>query len=289
MSLTVFAPAKVNLLLHVGPPGADGFHPLVSLAAFADVGDRLGVVEGGAPGLTLGGRLAGDAPAGLDNLALRAVTDLAAALGRPQDLAIRLDKELPMAAGLGGGSADAAAALRLAARAWGVEPDDARLIAVAQALGSDVPMCLVSRPVWGEGRGEVLSAADWLPPLHAVLVNPGVASPTGPVYRAYDADPVPLDARPEPPTDRSFAGLIDWLGRQRNDLEPPAVRLAPAIETAVGAVRADPDVAMARMSGSGATVFGLCRDAGAAAAAANRLSRPGWWVRACVLGAPEGT
>ncbi|RZJ95725.1 MAG: 4-(cytidine 5'-diphospho)-2-C-methyl-D-erythritol kinase [Brevundimonas sp.] len=289
MSLTAFAPAKVNLLLHVGPPGADGFHPLVSLAAFADVGDRLSLIEGAAPGLTVGGRLAGDAPAGLDNLALRAVTDLAAALGRPQDLAIRLDKELPMAAGLGGGSADAAAALRLAARAWGVALDDPRLIAVAQVLGSDVPMCLVSRPVWGEGRGEVLSMADWLAPLHAVLVNPGVASPTGPVYRAYDADPRPLDPRPEPPEDRSFGAVIDWLHAQRNDLEPPAVRLAPAIEAAVAAVRADPDVALARMSGSGATVFGLCAGAEDASAAARRLARPGWWVRACVLGTPGGT
>ena len=289
MSLTAFAPAKVNLLLHVGPPGGDGFHPLVSLAAFADVGDRLSVVEGGAPGLTVGGRLAGDAPAGLDNLAQRAVVDLAAALGRPQDLAIRLDKELPMAAGLGGGSADAAAALRLAARAWGVPLEAPRLIAVAQALGSDVPMCLVSRPVWGEGRGEVLSMADWLAPLHAVLVNPGVASPTGPVYRAYDADPRPLDPRPAPPADRSFGAVIDWLHAQRNDLEPPAVRLAPAIEAAVAAVRADPDVALARMSGSGATVFGLCAGAEDASAAARRLARPGWWVRACVLGTPGGT
>lgn len=284
MSLTVFAPAKVNLLLHVGPPGDDGFHPLVSLAAFADVGDRLSVIEG-PPGLTVTGRLADSAPAGPDNLALRAVSDLATALGRPQDLAIRLEKELPMAAGLGGGSADAAAALRLAARAWGVALDDPRLIAVAEALGSDVPMCLVSRPVWGEGRGEVLSEADWLPPLHAVLVNPGVGSPTGPVYRAYDADPRRLDPRPEPPS----GDLIAWLGQQRNDLEPPAVTLAPAIGDAIAAVRADPDVAFARMSGSGATVFGLCGGAEAAKAAAGRLARPGWWVRACVLGAPGGT
>lgn len=284
MSLTAFAPAKVNLLLHVGPPGDDGFHPLVSLAAFADVGDRLSLIEG-APGLTVTGRLAEAAPAGTDNLALRAVTDLAAALGRPQDLAISLEKELPMAAGLGGGSADAAAALRLAARAWGVAPDDPRLIAVAEALGSDVPMCLVSRPVWGEGRGEALSAADWLPPLHAVLVNPGVASPTGPVYRAYDADPRPLDPRPKPPS----GDLIAWLSQQRNDLEPPAVKLAPAIGQAIAAVRADPDVAIARMSGSGATVFGLCAGAEAARAAADRLVRADWWVRACVLGAPSGT
>lgn len=284
MSLTVFAPAKVNLLLHVGPPGADGFHPLVSLAVFADVGDWLSLVEG-EPGLTVTGRLAGTAPAGADNLALRAVTDLAAALGRPQDLAITLEKELPMAAGLGGGSADAAAALRLAARVWGVALDDPRLTAVAEALGSDVPMCLVSRPVWGEGRGEVLTQADWLPPLHAVLVNPGAASPTGPVYRAYDADPRLLEARPAPP----LGDLVAWLGRQRNDLEPPAVRLAPAIGEAIEAVRGDPDVAFGRMSGSGATVFGLCADAEAASAAAARLAHRDWWVRACVLGAPGGT
>lgn len=282
MTVTAFAPAKVNLFLHVGPVDSDGYHPLGSLAAFADVGDRLTARR--QPGLSLAVR--GDFAEGLanegDNLVLRALRALGV-----DDLALTLDKGLPIAAGLGGGSADAGAALRLARALLDLPHDDAALEAVAATVGADGPMCLRARPAWAEGRGDVLTDEPRLPPLPCVLVNPGVPSPTGAVYRAYDAAPRTAD-RPAPPADWSVAGVIDWLAEQRNDLEAPAVALNPLIGETIRAVAAS-GVDLARMSGSGATVFGLCATPEAAHAAAARLSedRPDWWVRACTLGAPD--
>lgn len=279
---TAFAPAKVNLFLHVGPADGDGYHPLVSLTAFADVGDRLTARRGDALSLAV----AGDFAAGLategDNLVLRALRALGV-----DDMALTLDKGLPVAAGLGGGSADAGAALRLARALLDLPHDDAALETVAATVGADGPMCLRARPAWAEGRGDVLTDEPRLPPLPCVLVNPGVPSPTGVVYRAYDAAPRIAD-RPVPPADWSAPGVIAWLAEQRNDLEAPAVALNPVIGEAVRAVAAS-GVDLARMSGSGATVFGLCATPQAAAAAAARLSadRPDWWVRVCALGAPD--
>ena len=291
-----FAPAKVNLFLHVGAPGADGYHPLSSLMAFADVGDRLRL-EDGAPGsglrLALEGEfapeLAGDDPAG--NLVLRAVRALLVHVGVPEpDARLVLDKALPVAAGLGGGSSDAGAALRLTREAYARSLDDVALEALAAGLGADGPACLHARPLLGTGRGDVLRPAPGLPPLHAVLVNPRVACPTGPVYRAYDravadggAAPPPLPARWE-----TVDALLAALAGARNDLEAPAAALVPAVAEVIGALRARPEVALARLSGSGATAFGLCRSAAeaASAAAALRAARPGWWVRACRLGGP---
>jgi len=167
--------------------------------------------------------------------------------------------------------------------------DDAALGRVANVVGADGPMCLFPRTAWAEGRGDLLTPEPHLPPLHAVLVNPGVPSPTGAVYRAHDAGPVHSADRPALPVDWSVETVIDWLAAQRNDLQNPAIALEPAIGEALTAVAATPGVALARMSGSGATVFGLCFDADTAAMAADRLSawRPGWWVRACVLGGPS--
>lgn len=281
-ALTAFAPAKVNLFLHVGPVDGDGYHPLASLTAFADVGDRLTARR--RPGLSLAveGTFA-DALAGeRDNLILRALRALGA-----DGLALTLDKGLPIAAGLGGGSADAGAALRLARVLLDLPHDDAALEAVAATVGADGPMCLRARPAWAEGRGDVLTDEPRLPPLPCVLVNPGVPSPTGAVYRAYDAAPRTAD-RPPPPADWSVAAVIAWLAEQRNDLEAPAVALNPVIGDAIAAVAAS-GVDLARMSGSGATVFGLCATPAAAEQAAARLSvaHPDWWVRACTLGAPD--
>lgn len=289
MRLTALAPAKVNLFLHVGPVAGDGYHPLASLVAFADVGDAVTAEPEDRLSLTVSGPF-GSGLDGPDNLILTALRALgeAAGIGEP-GLRVALDKQLPIAAGLGGGSSDAGAALRLARQVLNMTVDDAGLGRVAAVIGADGPMCLFPQTAWAEGRGDVLTPEPRLPPLHAVLVNPGVASPTGAVYRAYDAGPARAADRPVPPVDWSVETVIDWLSARRNDLEAPAVALESVIGEALGAVASTPGVALARMSGSGATVFGLCFDANAAAMAAERLSawRPGWWVRACVLGGPS--
>jgi len=286
MRFTALAPAKVNLFLHVDPPAADGYHPLASLVAFADVGDGVTVEPSDRLSLSVTGPF-GAGLDGPDNLILKALRALgeAAGIGEP-GLKVTLDKRLPVAAGLGGGSSDAGAALRLAREALALSLDDAALARVAAVVGADGPMCLFPQTALAEGRGDLLTPEPRLPPLHGVLVNPGVPSPTGAVYRAYDAGSVAADDRSAPPADWSVETVIDWLAVQRNDLQAPAVALEPAIGEALTAVSATPGVALARMSGSGATVFGLCFDADAAAMAADRLAawRPVWWVRACVLG-----
>lgn len=289
MRLTVPAPAKVNLFLHVGAADADGYHPLASLVAFADVGDVVAVERGDRLSLTVTGPF-GAGLAGEDNLILRALRALgrAAGIGEPP-LAVTLDKRLPVAAGLGGGSSDAGAALKSAREALGLTLDDVALAAVAAEIGADGPMCLFARTAWAEGRGEALTFEPNLPSLPAVLINPGVPSPTGAVYRAYDAGPGATPDRPAAPANWSVETVIDWLAHQRNDLQAPAIGLEPVIGQTLDAVTAAPDVALARMSGSGATVFGLCRDSRTAQATAQALAaaHPDWWVRACLLGAPK--
>ena len=290
--LSALAPAKINLFLHVGLLDADGYHPLSSLVAFADVGDRVTVEPAEHLSLTVTGPFGAGLAAEPDNLILRALRALGQATGTGEpSLKVTLDKRLPIAAGLGGGSSDAGAALKLARQALALDLDDVELEAVAGVIGADGPMCLRMRTAWAEGRGDVLSDEPRLPPLHAVLFNPGVPSPTGAVYRAYDAGPPRAAAHalawPAPPADWSPAAVIDWLAGLRNDLQPPAEALTPVIADAVSAVAAAPGVALARMSGSGATVFGLCRSAQDATAAAAALSaaHPTAWVVATRLGA----
>lgn len=286
-SATALAPAKVNLFLHVGPPASDGYHPLASLVAFADVGDTVTLQVADAPAFAVEGPFAAALAGETDNLVTRALAHFSIAANRP-DLAFAagLDKRLPVAAGLGGGSSDAGAALRLANALTSRPLDEPALEAVAGTLGADGPMCLRAETAWATGRGDMLQPEPRLPALAAVLVNPGAPSPTGAVYRAYDADVTGAADLPAPPADWRVAGVIAWLAALRNDLEVPAVRLEPRIGAALAAVRADPGVALARMSGSGATVFGLCPEPAAAAAAAARLqaAHPGWWVTACRLG-----
>ncbi len=254
--------------------------------AFADVGDRIAVAPADRLSLAITGPFAPALHADDDNLVLRALRELGrmAGIGAPP-LAVTLDKALPIAAGLGGGSSDAGAALKLANRALGLELPESELADIARIVGADGPMCLIARSAWAEGIGEVLTPAPALPPLHAVLANPGRPSPTGAVYRAYDAGPPQPDDRPAPPADWSTATVIDWLAGQRNDLEAPAVAIEPAIGEALVAMRVS-GARLTRMSGSGATVFGLFGDAGAAATAADELGRNhgDWWVRATVLG-----
>lgn len=287
-ALIGLAPAKINLLLHVGPVRADGYHPLVSLAAFADVGDRVTVRRAEALSLALEGPFAAGLDADEDNLILKALRALgeAAGIGEPP-LAVTLDKRLPIAAGLGGGSADAGAALRLAARLLELDLTEAALERLALAAGADGPMCLRARPAWASGAGEMLEDEPRLPPLHAVLLNPGLPSPTGGVYHAYDAAPDGAADRPAPPADWSVSGVVDWLSAQRNDLQAPALGLTPGIGEALQAMQGAPGCRLARMSGSGATVFGLFDDRAAAIEAVFALDRPGWWTRPAVLGAPD--
>ena len=280
------APAKVNLFLHVGPLEADGYHPLASLVAFADVGDRVTVEPADHLSLAVTGPFAGALAGEDDNLVLRAVRALGAAAGVGEPgLAITLDKQLPVAAGLGGGSSDAGAVLKLARDALGLPLDDSALAELAVGLGADGPMCLHARAAWAEGRGDLLSFETDLPPLPALLVNPGVPSSTGAVYRAFDDGAAGRADRPSPPFDRSVLSVIDWLAAQRNDLQVPAVALAPAIGEALTAIAGLPGARLTRMSGSGGTVFALFDTAAAAEAAGQALSalHTGWWVRPTVL------
>lgn len=274
------APAKINLALHVRRRRPDGYHDLESLFAFTAFGDTLSAAPAAELSLSVRGPMAGAlaGEADDDNLVLRAARALADAAGGAAGAALVLDKRIPVQAGLGGGSADAAAALRLLCRLWGVHPAAVDLPAIAARLGADVPACLVSRTLRGEGRGERLAAVDGeaLRGTPVLLVNPGVAVPTGPVFAAWDA------------ADRGALGedvALAALAAARNDLEPPARRLAPVIGSVLDSLGAAPGVRLARMSGSGATCFALfdgvpeCRNAAAAIAA----SRPGWWVEATQL------
>ena len=287
--LTAIAPAKINLFLHVGPVDGEGYHPLTSLVAFADIGDIVSVERSDRLSLTVGGPFGTGLANDPDNLILRALRALgeATGIGEPP-LYVHLEKRLPIAAGLGGGSSDAGAALKLARNLLGLDLDDAVLGDIAKVVGADGPMCLHARTAWAEGRGELLTFEPNLPPLHALLVNPGVPSPTGAVYRAYDAAPRALEPRPTPPADWSAAGVIDWLAGQRNDLQAPAIALQPAIGAAMQAVAALPAVHLTRMSGSGATVFALFDTREAAEAAARQLAseHPDWWITPTTLAAP---
>lgn len=253
---------------------------------FADIGDRVTVERSDRLSLEVtgpfGAGLAGEA----DNLILKALRALgdASGIGAPP-VRVLLDKRLPIAAGLGGGSSDAGAALRLVDRLLRLDLGEDRLSEVSRVAGADGPMCLAIRPAWAEGIGDRLTPEPRLPPLHAVLVNPGRPSPTGAVYRAYDAGPLRSADRPEPPERWAAADLIDWLADQRNDLEGPAVALEPAIGDTLSAVSAT-GARLTRMSGSGATVFGLFDSASSAASAVQGLRRdhPDWWIIQTVLG-----
>jgi len=284
---TDHAPAKVNLTLSVLGRRPDGYHALESLVAFADIGDGLSFAPDGELALTVSGPRAGQAGEAADNLVIKAALALAE---RVPDLRLgtfHLDKRLPVAAGLGGGSADAAAALRLLARANDVAVYDARLFEAARATGADVPVCLDPRPRLMRGIGEILSAPLTLPPLPAVLVNPGIALSTKSVF-------VRWSAAAEPPAfDLSqFAAplgrdeCLQLLALHGNDLESPAIALEPTIADVLAALRAVPGCRLARMSGSGATCFALFAAAAAAIEGAQKLAAayPQWWVRATALG-----
>jgi 4-diphosphocytidyl-2-C-methyl-D-erythritol kinase len=281
-----FAAAKVNLFLHIGPLAADGYHPIASLFVFADIGDRLRLDEDAGGRLRIEGPFGASLSAGADNLMVRARD----ALSPDWATGLVLEKALPLAAGLGGGSADAAATLRLLNPLLPKPRTEAELMAIAAGLGADVAACVGSRAVIATGRGEQLSPAPHLPVMHAVLVNPGVESPTGPVFRAFDraASQAPAECPVLPAALRTPREAAELVARTRNDLEAPAIGLTPAIGIVLEALRAAPEALAARMSGSGATSFALCEGAAEAEALAARLAlaRPDWWVCACRLGGP---
>ncbi|USI71877.1 4-(cytidine 5'-diphospho)-2-C-methyl-D-erythritol kinase [Sphingomonas morindae] len=271
--------AKLNLALHVRRRRPDGYHDLETLFAFCEAGDGLSAEPADTLGLTIEGPFGAGLSAGPDNLVLRAAAALRAAAGIDAGAAIRLDKRLPVAAGIGGGSADAAAALRVLARLWTLAPDAADLRALAAGLGADVPACLESRSCRGEARGDALVpvADEALRGTPVLLVNPRVPTLTGPVFRAWDG----VDRGPLATGD----ALLAIARAGRNDLEAPAIRLEPVIATAVAALAACAGVVLARMSGSGATCFALFESSAArdAAAATIAADHPGWWQLATRL------
>jgi 4-diphosphocytidyl-2-C-methyl-D-erythritol kinase len=280
------APAKVNLYLHVTGRRADGYHLVDSLIAFAETADRLAVepASDGSLSLASDGPFAGTLPSPADNLVLRAAERLRTAAGIGAGARLHLTKALPVASGIGGGSADAAAALRALARLWRLDPADPAPMAVAHTLGADVPVCLDGRTSRVAGIGADFVDHPALPPVPLVLANPGVAVPTAAVFRGLSA----CDDR-TPALDVATTGwesvpdstaLARLLAATRNDLEPPARSLAPVIGDVLDALRAAPGSLIARMSGSGATCFALFANDTAAQAAAAELAaaRPGWWV-----------
>lgn len=274
-TLTEIAYAKVNVALHVRARRNDGYHALESLFVFAADGDRLTgcATDDGAIDLAIDGPFGGALAAGPDNLVVKAARALQSYLGEQRGAAIRLTKRLPVASGIGGGSADAAATLRLLARLWEVRIDAGELAGLALDLGSDVPACVASVTQLVTGRGEHLArhAVDGLEGLPMLLVNPGVAVPTGRVFGQWDGvDRGALDA----------GSLTALIGKGRNDLQAPAIAVAPEIARVLEALDRQAGRLVARMSGSGATCFALFGDdaACAGAAAAIKAAHPGWWV-----------
>ncbi len=281
--LTEAAPAKVNLFLHVVGRRADGYHLLDSLVVFPPVGDALKGQAASGLTFTVDGPFAAALGDGSENLVSRAARMLALGTGVAADARLILEKQLPVASGIGGGSADAAAALRLLSRLWRVPIPDG----LAARLGADVPVCLASRPLRMAGVGERLSDAPLLPDCGIVLVNPGVAVSTPSVFAARPGRAFSAPAQ-LPPGWRDTDDFFVWLGGVGNDLEAPAITLCPAIADVLMALRENPACRLARMSGSGATCFGLFADAAAASRAAANLRRPGWWAWGGAMGSGTG-
>ncbi|WP_442681432.1 4-(cytidine 5'-diphospho)-2-C-methyl-D-erythritol kinase [Sphingomonas sp. ASY06-1R] len=267
-SATETAFAKINLALHVRRRDPDGYHAIETLFAFAEDGDRLRLID--RPGLTISGPFA----AGLedsDNLVLKAARAFMALTGQGDGLGFALEKNLPVASGIGGGSADAAAALRLLCGRFGKNPADPAIQALAAGLGADVPACLLSQPVRGAGRGDRLTPVSDLPAgMPLLLVNPNQPLATGAVFAGWDG------------LDRGALGEGDPLALARggrNDLEAPAVALMPPIAVILGRLREQAGALLVRMSGSGATCFALFDAAKSRDTAAQTIGErhPEWW------------
>ena len=259
--------AKVNLALHVRAREPDGYHRIETLFAFCEHGDRLSVAAGDGLSLALAGPFAAALAGEEDNLVLRAARALRERSGTTRGAALALEKNLPVASGIGGGSADAAAALRLLNRWWGIGAAEVELIDIAAALGADVPACVRSSTLRGEGRGDLLSeSAIDMAGTPILLVNPGVPVSTAAVFRTWDG------------VDRGPLGSV--LADSRNDLEPPALTLVPKIDAVLARLTAAPGASLVRMSGSGATCFALFSDTAARDAAGGAIAaeHPDWWL-----------
>ncbi len=279
-TVTELARAKVNLTLRVLGRRLDGYHELQSLVAFADIGDEVTLHVGARRGVTASGPYASAIDG--ENIAVRALRRLAETAPALALGSVHIEKRLPVAAGIGGGSADAAAVLRAVRRANPGLASEVDWLAVAASLGADVPVCLANTAhlMWGIGRE--MASVPSLPALPAVLVNPGAPLATAAVFGALGAPPAPETIRPPDvpgpfPDMRSVAAYLLASG---NDLEPVAGELCPAIGAVLAALSAEPGAVVARMSGSGATCFGLFETPAAAEAAARRLSalNPAWWA-----------
>jgi 4-diphosphocytidyl-2-C-methyl-D-erythritol kinase len=284
---SVFAPAKINLFLHVGDKRPDGYHDICSLAVFADVGDHVAAVPADALSLTNDGTFARALEGDEDNLVSRAaiaLQDWARAAGRKVDGArLTLNKNLPIASGIGGGSSDAAATLKVLNDLWRLRASKRELARIGAGLGADVPVCLLARAALMEGIGEKLTAWPDLPKLPAILVNPRVSVMTADVFgelelRTGSVPPAHADLR-------SPSEVASWLVTTRNDLQEPASRIAPSITDTLAEISATPGCILARMSGSGATCFGLYSTKVEAAVAARtvRERRSHWWIAATEL------
>ena len=275
--LTETAPAKINLALHVRARRPDGYHDLETLFVFARDGDRVSLADAATPSFAMTGPFAGVVGPDADNLVVRAAAAFRAAFGIARHHAITLDKHLPVASGIGGGSADAAATLRALARRHDVAVDDPRLVALAAGLGADVPACLLGRAAFGSERGDALAPIAGLGDMPVLLVNPLVPVSTAAVFAGWDG------------VDRgAITGGDDTLARGiagRNDLQTPAERVAPQVAQVLAILREQAGVVLARMSGSGATCFALFRQAADrdAAAAAVVARQPDWWQLASVV------
>lgn len=272
------APAKINLTLRMLGRRADGYHELESLVAFADLADRLTLQPGSTVALDISGAFGVASGKAAGNLVLKAEAALRRAIPGLMTGRFTLEKNIPVAAGLGGGSADAAAALRLLARANGLALDDARLIDAAKQIGADVPVCLTSRACIMRGIGEQLSKPLDLPPLPAVLVNPGMALATRDVFAKFTGGQGGAALADVP---REREALLEFLSRHDNDLTPAATGCLPVIGDVLAALRALPGARLARMSGSGPTCFALFTTAGEAEAAADKLRARhiDWWIK----------
>jgi 4-diphosphocytidyl-2-C-methyl-D-erythritol kinase len=285
--------AKVNLTLRVVGRRTDGYHEIESLVAFADCADRLSLVPGSPLHLNTVGPLAQSCGEAADNLVLKAARLLGERVPNLRLGEFTLDKVLPVAAGIGGGSADAGAALRLLARANSLEIDDARLIEAAQMAGADVPVCLASRACLMTGIGETLMPLA-VPNLPCVMVNPRVAVPTKDVFHELGlrsgellvgAADVMIEAAEWPEGGTSIRDWLETLAIGRNDLEAPAVRVQPIVSEVLSSLRGTDGAALARMSGSGATCFALFENGADALRASQKiqLDHPHWWVHAGTL------
>jgi len=286
MSVRIFAPAKINLTLEVGRPRADRLHPLQSVVMFADVGDVVEAAAAETLSLEIEGEFAAGLAADESNLILRAARALAAEAGIAQPGArLALEKNLPIASGIGGGSADAAAALRALNSLWGLDWPLARLQPIARALGADVPVCLASVPAYMTGVGESFEPIS-VPSFAAVLVNPLKPLATPDVYRRFDVMGLGRYFEPKPaPVWRDAARALAAISAIGNDLAAPATALMPEIAEVSQALRADGRARYVALSGSGATCFALTATAADSEALADAVqsAHPDWWVADTVL------